>query len=174
MTLRSIPPKTSTGSGRRLVRQPAIRTAYSAKIEHLQKEIKKTAAYKPVRPVVQRKPREWRYVTKPFFSKIKEPLVDVFKEAQEIQIIIDMGGFTRGEFSFGLKEGKYTVYGKHEQQEFEEVIDLPEGADLDNIVESFKNNILTLVIPKETESSVNKKKKEIKLDKKGKSKRKKR
>jgi len=147
MALRSIPPKTSTGPGRRVYRpnRPAISpTVYTRKIKDLSKDIRKVYG----KPTVQRKPREWKYVTKPFFARIKEPLVDVFKEAKEIQIVVDLGGFAKDEVSFGLKNGKYTICGKHDQQEFKEEIDLPKGADLNNVVESFKNNILSLILPK--------------------------
>lgn len=31
---------------------------------------------------MQRKPRPWIYETKPIFKKVREPLVDVFREAK--------------------------------------------------------------------------------------------
>lgn len=133
--LREFRPSIGLGIGRPLVAKPLEKT------------------YKPK---VYRRPREWAYVTKPFFAKMKEPLVDIFKDAEEVQILIDLGGFSRDEVSFGLKGGKYVVYGRHGEQEFEEEIDLPEWVDLDNVVESFKNNILDLVLPRKTKPAVKK------------------
>lgn len=152
MVLRSIPPITAIGTGRGR-RRPTRRPAYPKRIKYPSRKIKEEEAY---RPSAYKKPKEWRYVTKPFFAKIKEPLIDIFKEAQEVQIIIDLGGFARDEVSFGLKNGKYTIHGKHGEQEFKEVIDLPKGVDLDNVVESFKNNILGLVLPRKTKPTVKK------------------
>ncbi|MFH1336374.1 MAG: hypothetical protein ABII96_07630, partial [Candidatus Zixiibacteriota bacterium] len=43
-----------------------------------------------------KKPRNWRFQTKPLFKKIRGPLVDVFHEAEEVLIVIDLGGFRRG------------------------------------------------------------------------------
>lgn len=153
MALRSIPPKTSTGPGRRASR-PIRRPIHPKRTRYSFREIEKTGLYKPR---LHKKPREWKYVTKPFFARIKEPLIDVFKEAQEIQILIDLGGFTREEVSFGLKDGKYTIYAKHADQEFKEEIDLPKGVDMNNVVESFKNNILSLILPKKHKQTAEKK-----------------
>lgn len=97
---------------------------------------------------IYKKPREWRYITKPFFKKIKEPIVDVFKEAEEIQVIIDLGNFTKGELNFELKNRKYLISGKHEDTEFHEEIPLPNSVDIKKIKEIFRNNILQLIIPK--------------------------
>jgi len=95
------------------------------------------------------RPREWRYITKPIFARVRQPLVDVFKQAKEVQIIIDLGGFTKGEVSFGLTgEGEYHITGKHGEQEFEEKIDLPEGVDIERVAENFNNGILELILPK--------------------------
>lgn len=146
---------------------PVRRTSYSVKIGYPSKKVKEPEPYKPS---VYKKPREWQYVTKPFFTRLREPLIDVFKEAQEVQIIIDLGGFTRDEISFGLKNGKYTIYGKHGLQEFKEVIELPKEVDPDNIVESFKNNILEIVLPRKTKQVVKKKLAKIKKIKRKKSK----
>lgn len=151
---RGIPTKTSIGMPKALARErPAIRPS---EYPHI---ISKQKFY------VYKKPREWGYVTKPFFAKIKEPLVDVFKEAQEVQLIIDLGGFAKGEVNFGLKNGKYTVYGKHGEQEFKEEIDLPKGVDLGHVAESFKNNILGIILPRKTEPMVKKRPRKIKKPK---------
>jgi HSP20 family protein len=98
---------------------------------------------------VHGRPRQWRYQTKPIFKKIKEPLVDVFKEAKEVKIIIDMGGFSRGEIDIDIKPDKYIIFAKHEEQEFKEVIDLPPDVDIEKTVENFKNGILEITLPKE-------------------------
>lgn len=95
-----------------------------------------------------KRPRQWRYITKPFFKRIKEPIVDVFKEAQEVQIIIDLGNFSKGELNFGLKSGNYLISGIHENIEFKEEIPLPYDVDIKKIKEIFRNDILEIILPK--------------------------
>lgn len=107
---------------------------------------------------VYRKPRQWRYITKPFFKRIKEPIVDVFKEADEVQIIIDLGNFRKGEFNFGVEDRNYIIYGKHEDFEFREEIPLPYNVDMKKIKEIFRNDILELILPKKTQRKRRRKK----------------
>jgi HSP20 family molecular chaperone IbpA len=97
---------------------------------------------------VHRRPRRWIYETKPIFKKIKEPLVDVFKEAKEVKIIIDLGSFSRGEIDIDIKPDKYIVFAKHEEQEFREEIDLPLDVDIERTVENLRNGILEITLPK--------------------------
>lgn len=101
---------------------------------------------------VYKKPRQWQYITKPFFKRIKEPIVDVFKEAEEVQIIIDLGNFRKGELNFGLRNRKYFIEGKHEDCEFSEEIPLPYEVDIRRIKENFRNDILELVLPKKEDT----------------------
>lgn len=95
-----------------------------------------------------KKPRQWQYITKPFFKRIKEPIVDVFKEAEEVRLIIDLGNYKKGELNFGLKSRKYFISGKHEDCEFSEEIPLPYEVDIKRIKENFRNDILELILPK--------------------------
>ena len=102
----------------------------------------------PFRPKVYQRPREWAFVTKPIFAKITEPLVDVFKEAKEVKIIIELGSFSRGEVDIDIKPDKYVIFAKHGEQEFREEIDLPPDIDIEKTVENFKNGILEITLPK--------------------------
>lgn len=95
-----------------------------------------------------RTPKEWIYETKPVFKRVKEPLVDVFKEAEEVRIIIDLGSFRRGEIDIDIKPNKYIITAIHGKEVFKEEIALPEDVDIDNTEEHFKNGILELVLPK--------------------------
>ena len=128
--IRSIPPVTSTGTHRKV-------TSFKRRRED-----------EGFKRKVYRMPREWRYQTKPFFKKIKEPLVDVFKEAKEVKIIIDLGGFSRGEVDIDIKPDKYIIFAKHDEQEFREEIDLPPNVDMEKTTEHFKNHILQITLPR--------------------------
>ena len=142
--IRSIPPITSLGTHRRISRS------------------KKSDKGKGFKPKVQRRPRQWIYETKPIFKTVREPLVDVFKEAKEVKIIIDLGSFSRGEIDIDIKPDKYIIFAKHQEQEFREEIKLPPGVDIENTAESFKNGILEITLPKKKDRHKIKKKKKKK------------
>lgn len=97
---------------------------------------------------VYKKPRHWQYITKPFFKRIKEPIVDVFKEAEEVQVIVDLGNFRKGELNFGVRNRKYFISGKREECKFSEEIPLPYEIDIQNVKENFRNDILQIILPK--------------------------
>ena len=139
--IRSIPPITSLGAHRKI-----SRSKKGEKSEGLKRKIR-------------RRPRQWIYETKPIFKKVKEPLVDVFKEAKEVKIIIDLGSFSRGEIDIDIKPDKYVIFAKHQEQEFREEIDLPPGVDIENTAEYFKNGILEITLPKKKDRRKVKKKK---------------
>ena len=128
--IRSIPPITSIGARRKVTGS------------------RKGREERRFEPKVYRRPRQWIYETKPIFKKIREPLVDVFREAKEVKIIIDMGSFSRGEVSIDIKPNKYIIFAKHGEQEFKEEIELPADVDIENTVEYFKNGILEITLPK--------------------------
>jgi HSP20 family molecular chaperone IbpA len=128
--VRSIPPITSLGSHRRTTR--------SDRRQELETPKQK----------IRRRPRTWIYETKPFFKKIREPLVDVFKEAKEVRIIIDLGSFSRGEVEIDIRPEKYIIFAKHGEQTFREEIDLPPDVDIEKTEEHFKNGILEITLPK--------------------------
>jgi len=142
--IRSIPPITSLGTHRKITGS------------------KKRKKSEGLRRKVQRKPRQWIYETKPIFKKVREPLVDVFKEAKEVKIIIDLGSFSRGEIDIDIKPDKYIIFAKHQEQEFREEIALPPNVDIKNTAESFKNGILEITLPKKKDRHKIKKKKKKK------------
>ncbi|MFP4082828.1 MAG: Hsp20/alpha crystallin family protein [Candidatus Aminicenantes bacterium] len=74
--------------------------------------------------------------------------MDVFKEAEEVQIIVDLGNFRKGDLDFGLENRKYFISGKHKDCEFRQEISLPYDVDIAKIKENFKNDILQLILPK--------------------------
>jgi len=140
--IRSIPPITSLGAHRKITKS------------------KKRERSEGFKRKVQRKPRPWVYETKPIFRKVREPLVDVFKEAKEVKIIIDLGSFSRGEIDVDIKPDKYVIFAKNKEQEFTEEISLPPDVDIANTVEYFKNGVLEITLPKKkTRRKVKKKKK---------------
>lgn len=95
-----------------------------------------------------KKPRNWKFQTKPRFKKMKGPLVDVFHEAEEVLIVIDLGGFRRSDVSLTISATRYSILAKRGDQIFQEDIDLPAEADIENCVESYRNGVLEIVLPR--------------------------
>ncbi len=96
------------------------------------------------------KPRNWTFQTKPLFKKIKGPLVDVFREAEEVLVIIDLGGFRRRDVSLKMDSEKCSIVAKRGDQEFREEITMPSGVDMENCTEYFRNGVLEIVLPRKT------------------------
>jgi HSP20 family molecular chaperone IbpA len=95
-----------------------------------------------------KKPRNWKFQTKPVFKKIKGPLVDVFHEADEVLIVIDLGGFRRGDISLNMGRGEISISAKRGDQEFREEIKLTPEVDIDRCVEHFRNGVLEILLPR--------------------------
>lgn len=133
--VKGIPPKT------RLRRKEESRESTEArKKEH---EKKKEFGVK-----VFKKPREWLYETKPVFKKIRGPLVDVFKEAEEVRIVIDLSGFKLGEVDIDIRPDRYIIKAFKQERTFREEVLFPKDVDTDNVEERFRNGILELVLPR--------------------------
>jgi len=147
--VRSIPPRTMRKVWRECSENNILKESSFdiPMLSKIQKHYSREATHKYTGEAYKR-PRKWQYITKPFFKRIKEPIVDVFKEAEEVQIVIDLGNFRKGELNFGLEKRKYFISGKHEDYEFNEEILLPYDVDIKNIKENFRNDILLLVLPK--------------------------
>ena len=97
-----------------------------------------------------RKPRNWHFQTKPLFKKLHGPLIDVFDEADEVLIVIDLSGFQPGEVSLQLTPQKYVIHARRGREVFQEEIFLPPEVDLSRCVEQFRNGILEINLPRRT------------------------
>ncbi|MBI5887690.1 MAG: Hsp20 family protein [Deltaproteobacteria bacterium] len=131
--VRSIPPKTTLDKLRERAKGPAADIS-----------VKQRGSFKAFK-----KPRKWMYETKPDFKRlIKEPLIDVFNEASEVRIIIDLGSFSRGEVDIDIKTDRYVITAVRGKETFKEEILFPNDVDAANTEEHFKNGILELVLPR--------------------------
>ncbi len=99
-----------------------------------------------------RKPRNWRFQTKPLFKKLHGPLIDVFEEADEVLIVIDLSGFLPSEVSLQRMPDKYVISARHGSEEFQEEILLPPEVDVERCVEHFRNGILEITLPRQTKA----------------------
>ena len=74
--------------------------------------------------------------------------MDVFHEAEEVLIVIDLGGFRRGDVSLTMTPEKYSIFTRRGDQEFQEEIALPHEVDTENCAEYFRNGVLEIVLPR--------------------------
>ena len=95
-----------------------------------------------------KKPRQWRYQTRPFFKRVMGPLVGVFNEPEEVLIVIDLGGFTRGEVSLNMTPEHYVLQAARGEQRFTELIDLPPNVDVERSQERLVNGVLEIIFPR--------------------------
>jgi HSP20 family molecular chaperone IbpA len=72
----------------------------------------------------------------------------VFNEAEEVLIVVDLGGFTRGEISLSMTPRRYVLHAARGEQRFEEVIDLPANVDVGRARERLGNGVLEIVLPR--------------------------
>ncbi len=134
--VKGIPPKTRIGTRRRESLEPP-------EARKKEEEKKKEFGVK-----VFKKPREWLYETKPVFKKIRGPLVDVFKEAEEVRIVIDLSGFKLGEVDIDIRPDRYIIKAFKQERTFREEVLFPKDVDTENVEERFRNGILELVLPR--------------------------
>lgn len=134
--VKGIPPKTR-------LRIRKEKSPGSAEPEKKEQEKKKEFGVK-----VFKKPREWLYETKPVFKKIRGPLVDVFKEAEEVRIVIDLSGFKLGEVDIDIRPDRYIIKAFKQERTFHEEVLFPKDVDTENVEERFRNGILELVLPR--------------------------
>ncbi len=137
--VRSIPPRTMSTVSREWRRGGGARRPWGGSSD---------SAGVQVTPV--RKLRQWRYQTRPSFKRVRGPLVDVFDEAEEVLIVVDLGGFTRGEVSLSMTPEQYILQAARGEQRFTELIDLPPNVDLEHSQERLVNGVLEIVLPRKT------------------------
>lgn len=148
--IRGIPPRTMSDVSRIRGPGPAGRRGASGTTR---------ASASPAKPVgdsgriiAANRPRQWRYQTRPSFKRVRGPLVDVFNEAEEVLIVVDLGGFTRGEISLWMNPEHYVLQATRGDQQFREIIDLPANVDVERSQERLLNGVLEIVLPRRTEA----------------------
>ena len=144
VAIRGVPPRTMADVSRELVR--GNRRARAAARHAVRRPGTTDFVSLPISPL--KTPRQWRYQTRPSFKRVRGPLVDVFNEAEEVLIVVDLGGFTRGEISLIMSPQHYILQAARGEQRFSEVIGLPANVDTERSRERFVNGVLEIVLPR--------------------------
>jgi len=76
--------------------------------------------------------------------------VDVFNEAEEVLIVVDLGGFTLDEISLTMTPEHYVLQATRGDQRFSERIELPPNVDVEQSRERLVNGVLEIVLPRKT------------------------
>jgi HSP20 family protein len=96
------------------------------------------------------------------------PRIDVRDADKEIEVTAELPGFEASDIDVNVAEGALTIRGEHKEERdtteqgylrqerrvgrVERVLPLPAGLDLDAAKATFRNGILTMVIPKSAEA----------------------
>lgn len=81
-------------------------------------------------------------------GSVREPVVDIFDEEDEVLVIVELPGIAEEEISVKREDGCVLISGGREGRRFERRIDLPEGTS-QNWSESYRNGLLTIRFQKE-------------------------
>ncbi len=76
--------------------------------------------------------------------------MDVFNEAEEVLIVVDLGGFTLDEISLIMTPEHYVLRATRGDQQFSERIELPPNVDVQQSREHLVNGVLGIVLPRKT------------------------
>jgi HSP20 family protein len=98
----------------------------------------------------------------------RSPKVDVRETDKEVQVVAELPGLNEADIEVGVAEGALTIRGEKKEEreskekgyilhertfgQFERVVPLPDGLDIDAAVATFKNGVLTVKIPKTAEA----------------------
>lgn len=80
-------------------------------------------------------------------EEVREPLVDVFEEDQEITVTAEMPGVEEGDIQVEVKDGKLEINAEGEERKYSREIDLPSEVEQDFEM-SFRNGVLELRLNK--------------------------
>ncbi|MBI3362505.1 MAG: Hsp20/alpha crystallin family protein [Chloroflexi bacterium] len=83
----------------------------------------------------------------PVVAEVREPLVDVFDEGQEIVIVAELPGVAEEEIRVGVKEDILSLETTGERKYAKEIL-LPSEADVKTLRKTYRNGILELRLKK--------------------------
>jgi len=83
----------------------------------------------------------------PIIAEVREPLVDVFDEAEELLIVAELPGVNEAEIKIDIQEDVLSLEAAGERKYAKEIL-LPAKTDSASLQKSFKNGILELRLRK--------------------------
>ena len=82
----------------------------------------------------------------PVVEKVREPIVDVFEEAKEINIIAEMPGIEEKDINLELKGDILNINAEGKDRQYQKEVLLPKPTKAEDMTWSYKNGILEIKI----------------------------
>ncbi len=86
-------------------------------------------------------------------SDVREPLIDVFKEDDQVRVIAEVPGINKGDIKLTGSDRTLTIKAHSQSRKYEKSVSLPVAVEIKTAKAKYKNGVLEVVIErKETES----------------------
>ncbi|MCE7741780.1 MAG: Hsp20/alpha crystallin family protein [Candidatus Heimdallarchaeota archaeon] len=86
-------------------------------------------------------------------SDVREPLIDVFKEDNQVRVIAEVPGINKGDIELTGSDRTLTIKAHSQSRKYEKSVSLPVAVDIKTAKAKYKNGVLEVVIDrKETKS----------------------
>jgi HSP20 family protein len=91
----------------------------------------------------------------------REPLIDIINNDREVKVLVELPGANKENIRINAYDNSIEISAEDERK-YHQIVELPEGLDIDNARSSYKNGILEIILPKKTKDFPRRKK--IRID----------
>ncbi|MHA1199622.1 MAG: archaeal heat shock protein Hsp20 [Candidatus Heimdallarchaeaceae archaeon] len=93
-------------------------------------------------------------------SDVREPLIDVFKEDNQVRVIAEVPGINKGDIRLTGSDRTLTIKAHSQSRKYEKSVSLPVAVDIKTAKAKYKNGVLEVVVERKEAKS----KKDHKID----------
>ena len=87
-------------------------------------------------------------------SDVREPLIDVFKEDEQVRVIAEVPGINKGDIKLTGSDRTLTIKAHSQSRKYEKSVSLPVAVDIKTANAKYKNGVLEVIIKrKETQTN---------------------
>lgn len=79
-------------------------------------------------------------------SEYREPLIDIFKEKENVRVIAEVPGIEKGDIKLTGKETSLTINAQSKNRKYEKTIELPVPVKIETAKAKYKNGVLEVII----------------------------
>ncbi len=77
----------------------------------------------------------------------REPLIDIINNDKEVKILVELPGVNKENIRINAYDNSVEISAEGERK-YHQIVELPDGLDIDNAKSSYRNGILEIVLPK--------------------------